>query len=292
MIESIAEASPSSSNLLYALDRAGQAIGPSSLSASTDLDSVLADFKLPAEVLDHLRAPFEQLGFTVEDGTLQLEPHLPTPPSYTAARRDTLELALIQLPDFLFEPSTTATVFIGNGIGFTFSEGARLHLFAAEQDKPTQFLDKAMKSWTRGGVRAVFHPWGVISEFEAAADRAAFVMRVFEVPDPAAGSGVAPAAPATFTSEHRRLLHAGLVKAFPSYEALELMLSLDVNGRQIANIVPPTAVPYAVLKILTAAEAEGWLAELIQGARARNPGNPELRDAAAAIPAALGGEGP
>jgi hypothetical protein len=291
MIESIAEATPSSGALLYALDRAGQAIGPSSLSASTDLDSVLADFKLPAEVLDHLRGPFEQLGFSVEDGTLELEPHLPTPPSYTAARRDTLELALIQLPDFLFEPSTTATVFIGNGIGFTFSDGARLHLFAADQDEPTKFLDKAMKSWTRGGVRAVFHPWGVISEFEAAADRAEFVMRVFEVSE-ATANGAGPAAPPTFTAEYRRLLHAGLVSAFPTYEALELMLSLDVNGQQIANIVQPTAVPYAVLKILTAAESEGWLPALIKGARTRNPGNPPLKQAAEAIPAALGGEGP
>jgi hypothetical protein len=72
MIESIAAAATASTGLRFALDRAGQALGPSSLSASTDLDDVLADFRLPGPVLDDLRPPFEQLGFAFEPRTLNL----------------------------------------------------------------------------------------------------------------------------------------------------------------------------------------------------------------------------
>lgn len=291
MIESIAVASSSAGALQYLIDRAGQAAGPSSLDASTDLDQELADFNLPDAVLASLRAPFEQLGFSLEPGTLDLEAQLKTPPSYTAAKRPDVELALIQLPDFLFGPTTTATVFIGNGIGYTFEAGARLHLFADGKDEPTKSLDKAMKSWVRGGVTAVFHPWNVIAEFDAATDRKQFVMRVFEVHE-ASQNGGGAAVVVEFGTEHRNVLHAALAKAFPTYEALELLLSLNVDGRQIADIVPPTGVPIAVLKIIKAAEAEGWIPALIQGARARNPGSTVLQAAAAAIPAALGGEGP
>ena len=289
MIASIAAASSSPNALEYAFDRAGGALGPSSLDASTDLDAELADFNLPPPVLDNLRTPFEQLGFKLEPGTLNLEAHLPTPPGYTAARRPDLELALIQLPDFLFGASTTATVFIANGIGYVFDAGARLHLFAEQQDKPTDSLDTAMRSWTRVGVTAVFHPWGVIAEFDAATDRVEFVKRVFEVPDTT--NGAAPdAVPATFDAALRRALHTGLLSAFRSYEDLEIMLRLHVDGRRLVDIVEETKLPFVVLKIIDAAEAEGWLAQLVKGAREYNPGNPELKSAALLIPVALGGE--
>ena len=288
MIESIAAAGASANALSYAIDRAGQVFGPSSLQASTDLDDVLADFELPPPVLEELQAPFEQLGFTVARGTLNLEAHLPAPPRYTEARRGPLQLALIRLPDILFEPNTTATVLIGNLIGYAFQPGARLHLFAIEQHAPTESLGTAMKSWTRVSVRAVFHPWTVIDEFTAAPDRTAYVRRVFEVPE---GNGAAPAAAPAFDS-HRTALHAALLKAFPSYDELQLMLRLHVEGRQLAEIIEPSKLGVVVLAILDAAEAQGWIPALIAGARAANPGNPELKAAAAAIPAALGGEGP
>lgn len=291
MIASIARASSSSSALEYVFERAGGALGPSSLDASTDLDAELADFNLPPPVLDNLRAPFEQLGFTLEPGTLNLEAHLPTPPGYTAARRPDVELALIRLPDFLFGPSTTATVFIANGIGYVFDSGARLHLFAEHQDKPTDSLDTAMRSWTRVGVTAVFHPWGVIDEFDAATDRVDFVKRVFEVPDAANGAAPPPVA-ATFGPAQRLALHTGLLSAFRSYEDLEIMLRLHVDGKRPVDIVEETKLPFVVLKIIDAAEAEGWLAQLIKGARAYNPGNADLKAAAQQIPAALGGDAP
>lgn len=289
MIESIAAASSSSNALSYAIDRAGQAFGPSSLQASTDLDDVLSDFELPPPVLEALQPPLEQLGFTVAPGTLNLEAHLPAPPRYTEARRGPLQLALIRLPDILFEPSTTATVLIGNLIGYAFQPGARLHLFAVEQREPTGSLRTAMQSWARVSVTAVFHPWTVIEEFTAAPDPAAYVQRVFDVQE-SNGAGPPAAAPA-FGSEHRTALHAALLKAFPSYEELQLMLRLHVNGRQLAEIIEPNKLGVVVLAILDAAEAQGWIPELIAGARASNPGNPDLKAAAALIPAALGGEG-
>ncbi len=290
MIESIAAAGSSSNALSYAIDRAGQAFGPASLQASTDLDPVLADFELPPPVLQELQVPFEQLGFTVAPGTLNLEAHLTAPPRYTEARRGPLQLALIRLPDILFEPNTTATVLIGNLIGYAFQPGARLHLFAVEQHEPTDSLGTAMRSWTRVSVSAVFHPWTVIEEFTTAPDRTAYVQRVFEVPE-RNGAGPAAAAPA-FGSEHRSALHAALLKAFPSYEDLQLMLRLHVEGRRLADIIEPNKLGVVVLAILDEAEACGWIPALIAGARAANPGNPHLKAAAALIPAALGGEGP
>jgi hypothetical protein len=289
VIESIAAAASSSNVLSYAIDRAGQAFGPSSLQASTDLDDVLSDFELPPPVLQELQTPFEQLGFTVAPGTLNLEAHLPAPPRYTEARRGPLQLALIRLPDILFEPNTTATVLIGNLIGYAFQPGARLHLFAIEQHAPTESLGTAMKSWTRVSVRAVFHPWTVFDEFRAAPDRTAYVQRVFEVPE---GNGAGPAAAAPAFDSHRSALHAALLKAFPSYEELQLMLRLHVGGRQLAEIIEPNKLGVVVLAILDEAEARGWIPELIAGARTANPGNPDLKAAVALIPAALGGEGP
>jgi hypothetical protein len=289
MIASIAAAGSSSNALSYAIDRAGQAFGPSSLQASTDLDDVLSDFELPPPVLKELQTPFEQLGFTVAPGTLNLEAHLPAPPRYTEARRGPLQLAIIRLPAILFEPSTTATVLIGNLIGYAFQPGARLHLFAIEQRAPTESLGTAMRSWARVSVRAVFHPWTVIEEFTAAPDRTAYVQRVFEVPE---GNGVAPVVAAPAFDSYRTALHAALLKAFPSYEELQLMLRLHVGGRQLAEIIEPNKLGVVVLAILDEAEAEGWIPELIAGARAANPGNPDLKATVGLIPAALGGEGP
>jgi hypothetical protein len=298
MIRSIADAASGSGPLQYLLDRTGQAVGPSSLDASTDLDGELADFQLPEQVRKNLEAPFQQLGFALTTGTLNLEAHLAHPPSYTAARRDELELALIQLPEFLFGPTTLTSVLIGNVIGFVVREGTRLHLFAADQDEPTEFLVKAMSSWVVRDVTAVFHPWGTLKEFEAAPDRAAWVQQVFEVSTH--GNGAGPVAPpggvaasvGVFSPEHRKALHEALKTAFPSYDELEVMLRLHVNAVQLADIVPPAPLGVAVFKVLQAAEAQGWLPALIHGAREANPGNPQLQAVAAAIPAAVGGEGP
>ncbi len=295
MIASIAGASPASSGLRYALDRAGQAFGPSSLDASSDLDELFSDFMLPPDVLERLREPFEQLGFGLEEGVLGLAANLPTPPTYTVARRDTLELALIQLPRLLFGPTTPVNVFIANGIGYAFGRGAMLHLFAAEENGTTEFLDTAIKSWLRDGVSAVFHPWRRIAELDAARDRWAFVMRVFELPDgPAEGAAPAappPAAPSQLDKDQFSALLTGLQKAFPSYDDLQLMLRAHV-GRRLPEITPADKLSFVVLDVIEAAEAEGWLHDLVMGARTAAPGNAELQAAVRRIPAALGGEAP
>ena len=298
MIASIAEATAASSGLRYAIDRAGQAFGPSSLEASSDLDDVFADFMLPPEVLDCLRPPFEQLGFALEEGTLNLSPNLPAPPTYTVARRGALELALIRLPHVLFGATTPVNVFIANGIGYSFQKGARLHLFAADEDGTTEFLDTAIKSWTRDGVEAVFHPWRRIAELEAARDRAAFVTRVFELSSELNGGPPAvaepppePAAPRELDKDQFLALLTALTQAFPSYEELQLMLRAHV-GKRLAEITPADKLSFVVLDVIQAAEANGWLRDLIAGARAAAPGSAVLEEAARKIPAALGGEGP
>jgi hypothetical protein len=293
VIASVAAAPTASSGLRFALDRAGQALGPSSLDASTDLDDVLADFRLPAPVLDGLRPPFEQLGFTFALRKLNLEANLPEPPSYTAAQRGELELALIQLPGFLFGPTTAASVLIANGIGYAFESGARLHLFAVDEDGSTEYLDTAIKGWVRRGVQAVFHPWRRISELGAAPDQVAFVKRVFEVAE-ADADGAAPpvvAARAELSQDEVLALHSGLLSAFPSEDALQLMLRLR-TGKRLANIAEQNRLDFMVLDVIEDAETNDWLAELISGARAHNPGNAELQAAAQKISAALGGEGP
>jgi hypothetical protein len=292
VIESIAAAPTASTGLRFALDRAGQAIGPSSLNASTDLDNVLADFRLPAPVLEDLWPPFEQLGFTFALRKLNLEANLPEPPSYTAAQRGELELALIQLPGFLFGPTTAASVLIANGIGYAFESGARLHLFAVDEDGSTEYLDTAIKGWVRRGVQAVFHPWRRISELGAAPDQVAFVKRVFEIAE-AESNGAAPvaAARAELSQDEVLALHSGLLSAFPSEDALQLMLRLR-TGKRLANVAQQNRLDFMLLDVIEDAETNDWLAELIAGARAHNPGNAELEAAARKIPAALGGEGP
>jgi hypothetical protein len=298
MIASIADAGTASSGLRYAIDRAGQAFGPSSLDASTDLDAVFADFMLPTEVLDCLRPPFEQLGFALEAGTLNLSPNLPAPPTYTVARRGALELALIRLPHVLFGATTPVNVFIANGIGYSFQKGARLHLFAADEDGTTEFLDTAIKSWTRDGVDAVFHPWRRIGELEAARDRAAFVARVFELGGELNGNPPAdvpapppPTARQDLDKDQFLALLTALNQAFPNYDELQLMLRAHV-GKRLTDITPADKLSFVVLDVIQAAEAQGWLGDLIAGARAAAPGSVVLQEAAQKIPAALGGEGP
>jgi hypothetical protein len=77
-------------------------------------------------------------------------------------------------------------------------------------------------------------------------------------------------------------LHGALVSAFPSADMLDLMLSIRCD-RRLANITAPAALPIVVLRVIESAEAEGWTAELIAGARESNPGNPDLAAAASLV---------
>jgi hypothetical protein len=241
-------------------------------------------------VLDRLWQPFQQLGFTFEESRLNLAANLRDPPAYTIARRAELELALIRLPSVLFGPDPTpVTLVIANGIGYAFERGARLHLFAAHEDGTTEYLDTAIKSWTRDGVDAQFHPWRRLAELATAADPAAFVTRVFGIADAQANGGGPPAATSTDLHKDQFLaLMQGLQDAFPSYPELQVMLRGYVD-KKLAEISPPGPLGIVALNIIEKAEAQGWLRDLVTGARAAAPGNAALEHAAQLIPAALGG---
>jgi hypothetical protein len=77
-------------------------------------------------------------------------------------------------------------------------------------------------------------------------------------------------------------LHTALVSAFPNADALALMLRYRCD-RSLANITAPGPLPIVVLHVIESAEAEGWAAELIVGARESNPGNADLATAAATV---------
>jgi hypothetical protein len=63
-------------------------------------------------------------------------------------------------------------------------------------------------------------------------------------------------------------------------------------GRRLPEITPADKLSFVVLDVIEAAEAEGWLRDLVMGARTAAPGNAELQAAVRRIPAALGGEAP
>ena len=71
-------------------------------------------------------------------------------------------------------------------------------------------------------------------------------------------------------------LQEALLSAFPSYPALEMLLRFELNAR-LGNIASPGPLTQVVYAIITWAEAEGRLEELIAGARSRNPGNEKLK---------------
>ena len=83
-----------------------------------------------------------------------------------------------------------------------------------------------------------------------------------------------------------RKLQAGLLSAFPKYADLEQMvrMRLDVSLPEIVRQGDMKTVSY---DLIAWAEAQGRLDDLIRGARADNPRNPEL----AAVAAELGGHG-
>src|SRR4051794_8625659 len=80
----------------------------------------------------------------------------------------------------------------------------------------------------------------------------------------------------------RQQLHAALQSAYPDMDRLALMLSIRCD-RRLADISAPGPLPIVVLHVIEAAQAEGWLGELIAGARESNPGNANLATAAALV---------
>ena len=77
-------------------------------------------------------------------------------------------------------------------------------------------------------------------------------------------------------------LNDAIVRAFPTMDALEMMLQFRC-GVALGTIAAPGPLPAVVFKVIQDAEAKGWTAKLVAGARESNPGNADLASAAAAI---------
>jgi Effector-associated domain 5/Effector-associated domain 1 len=102
-------------------------------------------------------------------------------------------------------------------------------------------------------------------------------------PSPGGGGGEpAPAQPrerrggAKLTgAEIKELMHA-LLSAFPSRDTLALMLRVELD-RALDEIAGAGNLRDTVFALITAAEAQGWVPRLLEGAVAHVPGNDALR---------------
>src|SRR5215213_3567862 len=72
------------------------------------------------------------------------------------------------------------------------------------------------------------------------------------------------------------VLRDALVSAFRDYDELKMILRFELDEK-LQNYVDRGPMNRVVTELLEWAESKGKLDELIAGARAQNPGNPELR---------------
>ncbi len=77
------------------------------------------------------------------------------------------------------------------------------------------------------------------------------------------------------TGQQIEALQNALIAAFPSYDTQKRMLRFQLDKR-LEEIVGTGALKKITFDLIETAEAEGWLYELVQGARKQNPGNPPL----------------
>ena len=76
--------------------------------------------------------------------------------------------------------------------------------------------------------------------------------------------------------EYKRLTKA-LTKAFPTEEKLERLLKFQLD-KSLAEIAQKGNLNDMVYEVIGAAQAEGWLGSLINGAKEENPDSPFLRN--------------
>lgn len=95
-------------------------------------------------------------------------------------------------------------------------------------------------------------------------------------PSPAAPSGLRR--PGKLAGALLSELSEALLEAFPTRSALAEMLLVELEKR-LEEIATPGALSSTVFEVLTAAEHEGWLLELAEGALRSVSGNPALRRA-------------
>ncbi|MFK8101875.1 MAG: effector-associated domain EAD1-containing protein [Saprospiraceae bacterium] len=77
------------------------------------------------------------------------------------------------------------------------------------------------------------------------------------------------------TGQQIEVFQNALIAAFPSYDAQKRMLRFQLNKR-LEEIVGTGALKKITFDLIETAETEGWLYELLQGARKQNTGNPQL----------------
>ena len=75
----------------------------------------------------------------------------------------------------------------------------------------------------------------------------------------------------------------GLVARYPGYDELALFLERQL-GRALAVISAPDALPHVARRVVSAARAQGWLAELVTAAADESPHIAELQEVRAAFP--------
>jgi hypothetical protein len=80
----------------------------------------------------------------------------------------------------------------------------------------------------------------------------------------------------TFSARQRSSFVNALMAAFPTYQALNLMLRLELN-RPLAVATQPGPLAEVALALIDWAEAEGCLDGLIAGALHQKPNNPKLK---------------
>ncbi|MBD2341518.1 CHAT domain-containing protein [Calothrix sp. FACHB-156] len=86
----------------------------------------------------------------------------------------------------------------------------------------------------------------------------------------------------SLTGQQRKQLQEALIDAFLNTSSLEQMLAFELD-KNLRAIVGEGSLQDVVFKLIQTANAEGWVKDLLRGARNSNPGNQKLRAIAEGI---------
>jgi Effector-associated domain 1 len=240
----------------------------------------LEQLDLPDIVLQWLRPPLEQLGYTIE--STWLPPGMtPRPLCYTVAKSGVIELTLIHLPAAFYKP-TTVIALAANSLGFVFGQHARLHLCAEEQEKPPAYIDKALKSWQMYGILAMFHAWSVLHTLADETDPAARVVEILKL-------DVDSAEVFQLNGAQFEALNKSLLERFSRPGPLRRLLREEFDKNLSAISSDAVGIEANVQDVIERAEAEGWIRKLVRVAAEKDPENDELRQVAAELDASANG---
>ena len=85
------------------------------------------------------------------------------------------------------------------------------------------------------------------------------------------------------TKAQRKQLFDALLVAFPGWNALREMVDLQLDQNLETISAAANNIQTVVLDLIRWAQARGYLGELVSGALAHNPDNPQLKAFAAAM---------